>query len=48
MKPAPDAIVVDSTGLSIEEVVARLAEDVEPAAAEARPRRALTGRRSPK
>lgn len=28
MKPAPDAIVVDSSGLSIEEVVVRLAEDV--------------------
>jgi CMP/dCMP kinase len=28
MKPAPDAILVDSSGLSIEEVVARLAEDV--------------------
>jgi cytidylate kinase len=28
MKPAPDAILVDSSGLSIEEVVARLVEDV--------------------
>ena len=28
MKPAPDAILVDSSGMSIEEVVARLAEDV--------------------
>ena len=28
MKPARDAIVVDSTGMSIEEVVARLADDV--------------------
>jgi cytidylate kinase len=29
MKPAPDAILIDSTGLSAEEVVDRLAEDVE-------------------
>jgi CMP/dCMP kinase len=28
MKPAPDAILVDSSGMSIEEVVARLVEDV--------------------
>jgi CMP/dCMP kinase len=28
MKPAPDAILVDSSGLSIEEVVARLVQDV--------------------
>ena len=28
MKPAADAIVVDSTGLTIEEVVVRLAADV--------------------
>ena len=30
MKPAGDAIVVDSTGLSIEEVLTRLAEDIRP------------------
>lgn len=29
MKPARDAIQVDSTGLSVEEVVARMAEDIE-------------------
>ncbi len=28
MKPAPDAVVVDSSGLSIDEVVARLTDDV--------------------
>ena len=28
MKPAADAIVVDSTGLTVEEVVERLAADV--------------------
>lgn len=29
MMPAPDAILIDSTGMSVEEVVATLAEDVE-------------------
>ena len=36
MKPAPDAILLDTTGLSVEEVVARMARDIQECLAQTR------------
>jgi CMP/dCMP kinase len=38
MKPAPDAILLDTTGLSVEAVVGRMAREIEAHLAQARPR----------